>query len=91
MLAIALAPSLLPGGKVVFPANLILPLIYCVMMLACVVMGTSTGNSLVMPLSPVGLVTFWLNWPALVLVILFQVGSLSMLARRYKSKPVDSA
>ena len=80
MLSIAIAPTLLPKGRVKFPANFTLPMIFAVMLTVCVITGSSTGSSLVTPSTPLTLAGFWLHWQILAVVALAQFISLSILA-----------
>jgi hypothetical protein len=80
LFALVVAPGLLPGGKIRFPANLTLPVLHIALMVACVVVGTSTGNALVMPNPTVTLLELWIMPGPLLVVGAMQIGTLSLLA-----------
>jgi hypothetical protein len=81
-------PGLLAPGRLVFPLNITLPLVFAAFVVLTEMLLTSTGSSLIIPVDRIRVATFWISPNVLVLVTFSQMVCLTALAK-LKAEPVD--
>ena len=81
-------PGLLAPGRVVFPLNITLPLVFAAFVLVTEMLLTSTGSSLIIPFDRMRAAAFWATPEVLGLVTFSQVLCLTALTK-LKGEPVD--
>jgi len=81
-------PGLLAPGRLVFPLNITLPLVYAAFVVLTEMLLTSTGSSLIIPFDRMRVAALWATPEALLLVAFSQCLCLTGLAM-LKAEPVD--
>lgn len=81
-------PGLLAPGRLIYPLNLTLPLVFAAYVVLAEMLLTSTGSSLIIPFEKLRVASFWTSPKVLILVTVSQILCLTALTK-LKGESVD--
>jgi hypothetical protein len=74
-------PGLLAPGRLIYPLNLTLPIVFAAFVVLAEMLLTSTGSSIIIPMEKMRIATFWTSPKVLFLVTLSQILCLTALTK----------